>query len=343
MTSVNRKRLKRTLGIAAGIGIAAFLLPSLVRLVEELSTRFSDFNLLLLAMAFSISVLARPLNALGWRMVLAAFGYRLPWKSVVQIWITAEAYRWLPGGVWHFGSRTAQSAERGIPILVGIASVALELLLTVAASFLIAVAGVFIYSRQWLQVENRLSASSFSINSLRMGEVVAGIIVLGSVLFLMMRYWMPEKFAALRERFSALRKNPPRPLPTAFCLLFYTFFVFVNGIAFYFTMQAVCPQSNIPLYAAITVNAMAWMIGLIPVGAPAGIGVREAILAMELSVWIRQSDAILIAVLWRFVLMAAELLCVVAVFLFPLLLKKVARHYSNHLKSTVFKSLNDEE
>jgi hypothetical protein len=176
-----------------------------------------------------------------------------------------------------------------------------------------------------------------------MGEVVAGIIVLGSVLFLMMRYWMPEKFAALRERFSALRKNPPRPLPTAFCLLFYTFFVFVNGIAFYFTMQAVCPQSNIPLYAAITVNAMAWMIGLIPVGAPAGIGVREAILAMELSVWIRQSDAILIAVLWRFVLMAAELLCVVAVFLFPLLLKKVARHYSNHLKSTVFKSLNDEE
>lgn len=346
MTNTNRKRLKRVLAIAAALGVAIFLLPSLIRLAEELSSRFKDFDLALLTVAFSISLIARPLNALGWRSVLAAFGYRLSWGSVVQIWITAEACRWLPGGVWHFGSRTAQSTERGIPVLVGIASVALELLLTVAGSFLIAVAGVFVYSGQWIQVENRLASGSLSFNSLRMAEIIGGFFVLGTVFYFILRYGMPHKFALLKERFSALRKNPPRTLPTAYCLLFYTFFVFINGIAFYFTLKAVFPQSNVPIYAAITVNALAWMIGLIPVGAPAGLGVREAILALELSAWMHQSDAILIAVLWRFVLMAAELLCVVAVFLLPLLTRKLARYFRfprELWKSPVYKSVNNNE
>jgi uncharacterized membrane protein YbhN (UPF0104 family) len=143
-----------------------------------------------------------------------------------------------------------------------------------------------------------------------------------------MRYLFPQRCRALQDRLAGLRQIRPRKLPTAACLGFYLLFAIVNGLAFYATVLAVRPHGNIPLLAAISANAVAWLAGLLAVTS-AGLGVREAALTAQLTVWLNLRDAVLIAVLWRLLLIGVELSCIAVACILPLILRGLAR-YAGH-------------
>jgi glycosyltransferase 2 family protein len=321
------------------VSIAGYLLPAMVRDAGKLESRFGDLQLTFLAIAFSLALISRPVNAIGWRLVLSAFGCALRWGTAVRIWLMAEACRWLPGGIWHVGSRTVQSTIHGIPPVIGVASVALELVLTIIASMLLAVIGIIIYGSHILHVGDFLSWRAMSIGILAM----IGFALLGIASYFALRYLLPKKYDSIRERLAALRQVHPRAWPTAGCLAFYMFFAFLNGLAFYATVETVAPNSGVPLFAAIVINALAWVVSLnIFIMAPAGLGVREAMLTLQLSVWIKVADAILIAVLWRFLLVSVELICLLAAYSFPMMSSGLAHFFGSRTGHNGFEK-NEEE
>ena len=75
----------------------------------------------------------RVCNAHGWWLVLRAQRQTLPPATALRIWLSSEACRWLPGSVWSFGSRTLLGVKAGIGPLAAGSSLALELVLTMAA------------------------------------------------------------------------------------------------------------------------------------------------------------------------------------------------------------------
>ncbi len=95
------------------------------------AVRAMDARWLVLALGFC--VVHRVVNTLGWTMVLWAMGRPLPARTGARIWLTSEAFRWLPGSVWAYGSRGVLAARAGIPPAVAAVSLLWELWITVLA------------------------------------------------------------------------------------------------------------------------------------------------------------------------------------------------------------------
>jgi hypothetical protein len=92
--------------------------------------------------ALPVALLAGPLLPLAWRRVLLAARHDVPPRPAVRAWYLGQTARYLPTGLVAFASRAALLARMGVPQAVTVASVAVELLLIVtvgggmAAAFL---------------------------------------------------------------------------------------------------------------------------------------------------------------------------------------------------------------
>lgn len=299
----------RIMKIVTAVGVVAsvavFLAPAAATLVEQLSGRLANLGWTSLGMAFGLTLIFWPLQACVWNLVLQALGHSLPAGTAVRIWLTTQTCRWLPGGVWHYGSRTLHAISHGIPSPVAVASLALELLLTVLAWGGIGLVGMIWYGNRQIGWEQLFSERTLEVTL----AVSVGALLLGVVAWLSRRLY-PRKVQALRDRFASLRAVRPRPIPTATCFVVYVALAMFNGMAFYCVLNAVSPHHNVPFWAAVSVNALAWTVGLFAIMAPSGLVVREATLALQLGLWLPPAEAVLIAVLWRLVQLIVEPICV---------------------------------
>jgi glycosyltransferase 2 family protein len=320
----NGKSWGRVAAVMAILSAAACLLPITLQCLGEAGSRGREFRWVPLILALVLSVALRPVNALGWHLVLAAIGYRLLSRAAaIRIWIVAEVCRWLPGGAWHFGSRTIQSTARGMPPLIAVASMGLEMLLMIVASLALGLAGLFVYKSQWARAGELLWGQTV-VWGARVSLAFVALAALAAVVVLPMRRVFPEKYRAWRERLQSLRHIRLQAWPMSACLMFYTGLMMLNGVAFYGVAASVTSGPEVPLFAAMAVNALAWFAGLIVVTAPAGLGVREGVLVLVMSAWIGAGDAVLVALLWRGLLLASELVCVLAVCTLPWLAAAIA-------------------
>jgi hypothetical protein len=89
------------------------------------------------------------------------------------------------------------------------------------------------------------------------------------------------------------------------------------GVSFWMTARAFLPVKASDLAFYMGAFAAAWLVGLIAIYAPSGIGVREAVLVAILGPRIGSADALVIAVVSRAVFTVADL--VPAVLSVPLL------------------------
>ncbi|MCE9548035.1 MAG: flippase-like domain-containing protein [Planctomycetia bacterium] len=305
MNAKHKRLVKPLTTLAVVASVSVCLVPALATLLGKISGRLGEFRLSWILFAFALTLVYWPVNAYVWNMVLKAMGHALPAGTAIRIWLTTQTCRWLPGGVWHYGSRTLHAVSHGIPSTVAVASMALEMLLTIAAWAVICLPGLAYYGNHALRVDGIFSTRMIAI--IAVGGLL--LVLMGSAVFL--PWWgLPERRRAMLERFASLRMARPRAIPSLACLAAYVALSLVNGVAFYAVIGAVAPDHHVPFLAALSANAIAWIAGLFAVMAPGGLVVREATLVLQLSLWMPAPVAVVVAVLWRLVQLSVELVCV---------------------------------
>jgi uncharacterized membrane protein YbhN (UPF0104 family) len=285
-------------------GVLFLILNALRHYSGEVKSHVAHINLRVLLAGYALCVLYRVLNSAGWGMILRAMRQRMPLLRGMRLWLTAESMRWLPGSIWSFASRVYQASRNGVPPVVASASLPLELLLTVVAWTLVAGGGIFVSGR---------SVDWRALLTPRVIAFCAGGILVGVAVLLISLRALPQsrirgKFKKLISEFQALRTIRLRWTVLAGVLVFYTALCCLNGIAFYVVLRSVSDSAVDPI-AVIGINACGWLLGFLAIGAPGGIGVREAGSAMLLSAVMPLSSAIAGSVLWRVVMILDELTC----------------------------------
>jgi len=81
------------------------------------------------------------------------------------------------------------------------------------------------------------------------------------------------------------------------------------GLAFFLFARRLTPLGWIRYLPVTGVYALAWVIGMVSVFAPAGIGVREGVLSILLAQYLPEPTAIVAALLSRLWITLAELVC----------------------------------
>lgn len=221
---------------------------------------------------------------LAWRTVIVGWGQHLRVPAAVRIWCVSNLGRYLPGKIWSAAGLAVLAQREGVTGWVAAgAAIAMQVLaLGTGVAVVAAVAPG--------------AATPTSLT-------VAGVCAVGAVVALTSKRAMAV-LSGLTKGKIALE---PLPLPsvTAGALAALGAWV-LYGVAFWMLAAGLGldPMPSLPL--SVGVFASGYIVGLIAVFAPGGVGVREGVFLMLLEPAIGVGAAAMLAVGSRFLLTATE-------------------------------------
>ncbi len=300
-----KKIIKLFLQVGLPIAIAAVFLYKVRDWQWGLLANFSHWNPWLLALAFCGFIFQELSFGLIWQTVLARLGYRLDLRPCLRIYLASEFVRYIPGNVWHVLTRILWVGRYGVSRPIAFASMTVELITKLAAAAIIFALSLFFWG------------STGAVSSLLHGSL---IITLGGVAFIALLIILhPRILNSLLNFALRLLKREPVVLTLRYndillVTLMWCVSWLVAGCAFFALVLALWPHTPLAaLPICVGICAIAWDFGFVTFITPSGLGFRElavgVLFALALPA-IPASLAAVIALLWRVVSTAAELLCV---------------------------------
>lgn len=237
-----------------------------------------------IALAAITTLLTYALLIEAWRRVLAGWGDRLPYSEAAYIWTVSNLARYIPGKVWTIAGLAALARRAGASAGAATASSLAIQALAVATGAAVTALAVPGTAEIWVLVP---------AIALALGGV--GVLV-----------WEPSAIRVLRLLGGG---DDSRPLPLGPVLLAAgaTLASWVtHGTAFWLLSRGVLTGAPLELSAAIPAFAAGYILGLLALFAPGGIGVREAVLVAVLTPLVGAGDAVAVAVVSRLFLTVME-------------------------------------
>lgn len=232
---------------------------------------------------------------LAWRALLAGMGSPLPRRTAARVMFVGQLGKYLPGSVWAFVAQVELARDWDVPRTRGAAATLLAVGVTVAAGLAVAAVALPLSSaeaaRRWWWA---LALAPLLLAGLHPRVVGWGIRLAA------------RPFA----RFRGVAEAGPldvrgRSMAAA---VGWTLVAWVPlGLHVWLLTWAVGGEALRSLGPAVGAYALAWTLGLLVVFAPAGLGVREAVLVVALSPVVDAGAALVVAVLSRLVMTVADL------------------------------------
>ncbi|WP_444961110.1 lysylphosphatidylglycerol synthase domain-containing protein [Nocardiopsis sp. M1B1] len=231
---------------------------------------------------------------LAWRALLAGMGSPLPRRTAARVMFVGQLGKYLPGSVWAFVAQVELARDWNVPRTRGAAATLLAVGVTVAAGLAVAAVALPLSSaeaaRRWWWA---LALAPVLLAALHPRVVGWGIRLAA------------RPFARFREVAEAGPLDVcGRSMAAA---VGWTLVAWVPlGLHVWLLTWAVGGEALRSLGPAVGAYALAWTLGLLVVFAPAGLGVREAVLVVALAPVVDAGAALVVAVLSRLVMTVAD-------------------------------------
>ena len=298
MTGSARTPLGRRVRWAmAGVSILClgWVLWPIWRHARELGERLDGPRLLAwVGLGVAAYVLLSGLLALAWWWLAGIYGRRPAFRAGYAIFARAQIAKYLPGNAFHFVSRQVLGSAAGLSHPALVASSVLEMGSLLLAALLTAAAGA------------GLARAS-------LGGVTW---LLGAALGMACLAAWPAADSSLRRLPRTARWMEGLPhlsLTDSLRLLgpavvLHVLFFLGAGVLLLGLVAAAGRGLPVGWEGLLWVYPVAWTAGTVSVGAPAGVGVREAILTLELESILGPATAAVVALAFRLVTLGGDLL-----------------------------------
>lgn len=208
-----------------------------------------------------------------------------------KIYGQTQIAKYLPGNIFHLVSRQVNADKLGVSQGSILISSLLELMSSLLVAITICLVSYVFGFRFQLENANKLLLSFL------------GFVVVVVVLVLVFPRLL-QKINGLSESMKFLedQRSQPKSMTQALTkVLFLTaaFFILTSLLFSSLVFLVNYGNSKIHLLALFPIYCLSYVVGLITPGAPAGFGVREAIMIVTLTPMIGNSEATLLALLFR--------------------------------------------
>jgi len=258
--------LRKVAGAAVALVILFFVVRALAGGLRDLGGFHLEFAAARIAGAFAVFAVLFPVYGALWKYLLGRFGYQLPYRRSLRIWLLSQAGRYVPGKVWFALGRIYLNEREGVPRGVTTVATAVELALVLASS-------VAVFALAWA-VTGSAGGHAYAWVVLALPLVVAGV--------------HPRVIAAVLKRLGrhqaqlSLRYCDVLALLAAYagcwCLYGLGFYLAGTGVAVVGqagSAPAAIGLGHLP--EMIGINALSWSVGFLSIITPAGLGVREGV------------------------------------------------------------------
>ncbi len=309
LQSINtRKAGLKLIAYLAGLAVFIFSLYFLgrmartywhdIRAYDLTSIRYGD-----LAVALGLCFVANILVSLVWPILLKrlantstllklpAESSELPFRIAIPIGLLSQIGKYMPGNAAHYLGRAALAKRHGVAIQTSIATTGLEFLAAIFAGGVIFTACLLLDESSYETAESIARDAGVSSRWFLVSFVALMVFIMFAGL------WICVSDSRRRMAMAAL--SP---------LLILSFAFLAVGTSFLFVLR--CLDVDIGregMFATINMLfVIAWIAGFLVPGAPAGLGVREALLVATLSTVLAPELTILAGLIHRLVAIFAD-------------------------------------
>ena len=279
--------------------VVALILFFLIRVLYKNWLQVSSFDFAFTWSSLAVSFLMLFgfffLRVYIWRVMLGNMGVSIKFLRCIKISFLGSMGKYLPGKVWMVLGKVYLSGQEGIAKPTALASVVLEVVLELTASIVFFLLFLSTSTKQQVLSENLIYILSL--------VMVAGLLFLHPRLFYTITNWVLRRMK--QETINAsIGYRGMLHLFALYCVL-----VLVQGVAFYFFVNAICYVSPRAIFGLSASVAIAGAVGTLSVFTPSGLGVREGVLALLLANYVVTPVAVLLSLLARLWITLGELIC----------------------------------
>lgn len=245
-------RFLKVLGLLISLACCVFVGKELFSRREFLaqSPGWSLFPAVVLGTSLWISV--NICLGLGWRHLVGVFGNRLSYRDSIGLSLQTQIAKYLPGNVFHHLGRTVLAKRHGVPLAVAGSATILEALFLVSVAMLF---GISFLVREGLLV-------------IALGMAASLIVTLGFI------FTNPNRFPFL---FGPSRPSPGQFLHWGKAGVFYAAVMVLQALMFFVFTWVMPLVVNFDFLELLEMVSITWAAGFVVIGAPGGLGVREAV------------------------------------------------------------------
>ncbi len=255
-----------------------------------------------LALSFVLAVAWYLIRPLGWTHLIRGFGHDVPYWEIYRVYRKSELSRYVPGGIWQFAARIYLTRRYGVGTAACLGATMLDMTLAALAA---------IVPAAWMAGSASTTLRPWQQTALLAFPAVASVFV------------VPRVFNAWAEPLSRLLKQPFQRLEIGtgymiriwamYCVMWVLLALSMASYA-----RALLPSVAGQQFTFIAgCYALAWVVALLTMIAPAGVGVREGILGLLLGQVLAPGTAMALAVAMRLWIVGMELVWLAAGYLIP--------------------------
>ncbi|PJZ26611.1 hypothetical protein CH352_04735 [Leptospira hartskeerlii] len=225
-----------------------------------------------------------------WFVLLKDYGAKMEWKEALGIISVSQFGKYLPGNVGQHVGRVVLANEKEVPIITTLQTLFIESAILAIAGISISILGFFSYSFQ-------------SFYDSRIIIVQLTLLALAALFLPKLFFFLVNRFAKgrLLKFMGGVQLRIPKFFTLVIVSILYIVTFFNIGIVLDLVAKVVFEYSDSNVFLLTTAFAWSWILGYLTPGAPAGLGVREAIIVASLASRFEPGIAIGLSVILRFI------------------------------------------
>lgn len=249
-----------------------------------------------LAMAMLLYVCTYLSAARSWQLILRMNAVHMGFPQALSIIMISQLGKYLPGNVGHHLGRIVLSHKVGISAHVVVPTMVLEAMLTVMAAALCSLGALELLPEISLRYGNSLIRNA----------ALAAIALLGLALSALALPVVRRHLSGPASRIAVLAaRGNWLATSAAFGQNVVSLLLGAGALSLIVGSASPIPVSSI-LGSLLGTYSVAWLVGFLVPGAPAGLGVREALLVLGMTPMVGQETAITSAALLRVTTVAGD-------------------------------------
>lgn len=287
---INRRRFIHLAGFILAAVALAYFGQTFLRYWRQASDALLTTEALIGgAVSLGLGIAGYFLSAYAWIKICRALGLSIAPKIAIHIYFVSQFGKYLPGNIAQHAGRLAMGAQRQLPSSVIATSQIIEILLVIGTLGSLALVTGWNYL-------NMLRENIFSLHPAYVVVAIIFCLTLGLLAVLSLKHFerLHHLYKILCQCFY-VRENF-LSLVSAVALIAGN--ALAASLALYAIMAAIDGHSQ-SLWMACCVYTVSWLAGFITPGAPAGLGVREAVMLTLLSQTMTGIEAAAVILMFR--------------------------------------------